>query len=189
CAGSGTFADPRRHRVQVDIGTCRQQRLFVENGHALEPALEERPARVVPAVGQPRQGLLQALDGPTAALQPLASFDHQCRVLRPPSNPIVGDTQWLPPLIAWRKQPPPRRTTSSSDYRLATSGSSRTSRCRRLSRDGEPGNREEEDFRKFPEPVLDADLAVVLTFAQQERAAHAAGHAVLPARDGEIDQM
>ena len=34
-----------RHRVQIDRGTGRQQRLLIEDRHALEPRLEERTPR------------------------------------------------------------------------------------------------------------------------------------------------
>src|SRR5262249_50632316 len=46
-----------------------------------------------------------------------------------------------------------------------------------------------EDSRKFLEPGLDPQLAVLRPFAEQEGAADAARHAVVPARDRGIDQM
>jgi len=42
-------------------------------------------------------------------------------------------------------------------------------------------HRHREDFRKFVEPALDPDLAVVGAFTQQGRAAHAPRDAVVPA--------
>ncbi len=50
--GLGNLRDSGSHRVQINIGTGRQQRLLVEDRHALEPALEERTALLF-AVGQP----------------------------------------------------------------------------------------------------------------------------------------
>src|SRR5208282_944793 len=69
---SGTSAIPAATGVQIDVSTGRQQRLLIEDRHALEPALEERAAGLLLAVGQPRERLLQALHGPAQALQPLA---------------------------------------------------------------------------------------------------------------------
>ena len=41
------FGDPRRHRVQVDVGTRRQKRGFIEDGDTLEPPLEKRAPRLL----------------------------------------------------------------------------------------------------------------------------------------------
>src|SRR5271157_939889 len=45
--------DAGRHGVQIDVSTSRQQRLLIEDRHALEPALEERAAGLLLTVGQP----------------------------------------------------------------------------------------------------------------------------------------
>jgi hypothetical protein len=47
--GLRSFRDAGRHEVQVDGSAARQECLVVEDRHALEPALEEHPARLVSA--------------------------------------------------------------------------------------------------------------------------------------------
>jgi hypothetical protein len=49
-AGLGNLRDAGCHRVQVDVGTRRQQRLFIENRHAFEPPLEKSSPDFVLAV-------------------------------------------------------------------------------------------------------------------------------------------
>jgi hypothetical protein len=46
-----------------------------------------------------------------------------------------------------------------------------------------------EEFRKFLEPVLDPLHAIVISFPHQERAAHAACDAVVPAGQRDIDEL
>ena len=46
-----------------------------------------------------------------------------------------------------------------------------------------------EDIREFLEPVFQPFLAFVVSFTQQERAADATRHAVIPAGQGQIDQF
>ncbi len=52
-AGLGNLRDSGGHRVQINIGTGRQQRFLIEDRHALEPALEERAAGLLFPVRQP----------------------------------------------------------------------------------------------------------------------------------------
>ena len=83
--------DAGRDRVQIDVGAGRQQRFFVEDRHAFEAFLEERSARVVLAIGQPRQWFLQAFHEPAQALQARACRRHPLDVLEAPFDPGFGD--------------------------------------------------------------------------------------------------
>ena len=58
--------------VQINVDRYRQQGFFIENCHALKPALEKSSAGLVLPVGKTRQRLLQALHKPAQALQPSA---------------------------------------------------------------------------------------------------------------------
>jgi len=53
----------------------------------------------------------------------------------------------------------------------------------------EPADCDREDARKFPQPIVDPELAVAgaFTVTEQESAADAADDAVVPAGDGGID--
>jgi len=54
CAGLGNLGDAGGNGVQIDVSTGRQQRLLIEDRHALEAALEERAAGLFLAVDQQR---------------------------------------------------------------------------------------------------------------------------------------
>ncbi|SIO66661.1 hypothetical protein SAMN05444166_8170 [Singulisphaera sp. GP187] len=51
--------EARRDRVLVDVRAGRQQRLFIEDRHALVPALEERPDTIPPKSQIADQGLMR----------------------------------------------------------------------------------------------------------------------------------
>src|SRR5208283_5668925 len=127
---SGTSAMPAATGFKVDVSTGCQQRLLIEDRHALEPALEERAAGLLLAVGQPRERLLQALHGPAQALQPLARSRDPPGVLQPSLDPPSETGATCRALSRGGKRRPQRRTTSSSDQPRAGSGSSRTNRCK-----------------------------------------------------------
>ena len=52
----------------------------------------------------------------------------------------------------------------------------------------ESTHRDREDLSEFFEPVFDPGFAIDRTVAQQKRLANAAGNAVIPAGDREIDE-
>ncbi|MGO9471652.1 MAG: hypothetical protein ACLQVF_46815 [Isosphaeraceae bacterium] len=43
CTRLRNLGNPRRHRVEINIGAGRQKRFFIEDGDALEASLKERP--------------------------------------------------------------------------------------------------------------------------------------------------
>ena len=103
----GDLRDPRGHRVQIDVRRDGQERFVIEYRHAFEPSLEESTTSIVLPIGQPRQRFFQAFHEPTDALQSLASRRHPLRVIEPPLNPMIRNSQRLPGLIARWKQPSP----------------------------------------------------------------------------------
>ena len=95
---------PSENPSIIPVGTGRQQRLLIEDRHALEPALEERAAGLLLAVGQPRKWLLQAFREPAQALQPIAHRRDPPGVLQPCLGPLLRDRGHLLRLVSWRKE-------------------------------------------------------------------------------------
>ena len=133
----GNLGDPRRHRVQVDVRTRRQQRRFMENRDAFEPPLEKRGSGLVLMVGQSCQQFLQALHKPTQALQTLPRPRHPGRIQEVAADPLVRDRQRPPRLVPGRKQSPPAPHHLFVRPAPTTSGSSRERRVCRMIRTGQ----------------------------------------------------
>lgn len=80
--------DSRSHRVEVDVRAGGQQRLVIKDGDALEPPLEERPARPL-AIGHPGQRFLQAIHEPAQTLQSSPRLGHPGWVLEAVVDPSL----------------------------------------------------------------------------------------------------
>ena len=189
CAlASGDGRDPRRQRVQVDIGTGCQQRSLIEDRNALEPPLEERAAGLILLVRQPGQRFLQALHEPTETAEPLARPLDPGGVQQMAFDPIVRRFQRPPHLVPRREQPSPAPDHLLVRPVLDRLGVEPHQQMEVIIEHREPGHRDPEDFRKFLQSMLDPFLTVQ-PLAQQLGAAHTAGDAVVPARNEWVDQM
>jgi hypothetical protein len=140
-------------------------------------------------IGQTRQWFLQAFHEPAQALQPLASRRDPLHVLEPPLNPLVGHGHRPAGFISRRKEPPPTRYNlfirpRTSDIRIKPQQHVKMIAHHRETTDGH-----RKDFCERLEPFLKPLFAIVISFPQQQRAAHAACDAVVPAGQRDINEL